>query len=207
MKQIVNDDRFGAPSNMLEHYIYNGITTWVRLDMKDTSKAHNFVRLQFDFYHAYRASDADSFLSRIQIRDSEDQQVARVQINPDSRTLSPEGSYTASTPQAFDLWLNNTNEVLTYQNPHNPADIRTLDPQNYDLYINGGLQVSNNNSGTWPTDANNITSVYIYGHESTQAQYFFDNFEMSAIPEPRTYALIFGLLVIGVTMILRCKRQ
>jgi len=103
-----------------------------------------------------------------------------------------EGSagYTTQTEQAFEVWVNNTDDSLTFNG-------NTINARSLSVFVEGSLVVDN--LAAFNAASADIGGFGFHTDGATRAQMQFDNFEVNVIPEPASLALLGlgGLMVIG----------
>ncbi len=126
-------------------------------------------------------------------------------------SVNAAGDYDLNEKNSFLFFINNTNSSVEFLNPSGSQI--TLDSGRYNVYVNGNSIVSNVNLGTNSAAGNNVGIqgfFFTYYGETNSGEVLFDNFVVSSfspIPEPSTYAAIFGLAVLGLVMLRKRLRK
>jgi hypothetical protein len=110
----------------------------------------------------------------------------------------------------MDLFLNNTNAPIVHLAPDGVTEV-TLQSGMSSIWTNGSVLVaSHNNARTAGTIGHAIHQInfQVDSNLTRIVSFDLDNIEIyGAIPEPSTYALLFGLAVLGAALVYRRRRS
>jgi hypothetical protein len=118
-------------------------------------------------------------------------------------TVAPAGSYAADAVNSVSIFANSAESSLVYLMPGGGE--RILNANSFDIFINGSLVADNFEfqNGLFHNNENILGKIgFVSGSAQARAgsDFLIDDLQVSVIPEPRTYAILLGLAVLGLVV-------
>lgn len=140
--------------------------------------------------------------------------VAQVDFSAQTGLINETTAFTLDEKLSVELFINNTTDTVSYNNPYQSGAVLALDSGHYDLFINGVAVLVNTDYGSVPKAGNGeaIGAFDFYsGMESIGVNALIGHFEVqsfSPIPEPRKAAMVFvGVCLVSILALRRRSKR